>query len=107
MVTTEGGSGDSLEWLWLAAGIGEFSVGDKQVLGEGESSLWAREGSFNTPVFPQAHEWTAKADTVVWGRVGSAKIKMGLNRREKNALNTQPSYDLGAAVGRIAMSSLF
>ena len=34
-------------------------------------------------------------------------MKMVFNRREKNVFNTQPSYDLDAAVGRIAMSSYF
>jgi hypothetical protein len=50
---------------------------------------------------------SAKADTVNPGLVGLAKIKTVFSRREKNEFNSQFSYDLNAAVGRIAMSSLF
>lgn len=82
-LATAGETGDSTRRLWLAAGGGEFSVGDKQVL-RGELTLSWR-GVLNTRVFPQAHAQTTKADTVVWGCVGSTKIfkKMVFNRREK------------------------
>lgn len=55
---------------------------------------------------PRALAWTAKADCCPRA-CGFGKMKVVFSRRAKNVFNSQPSYDLDAAVGRIAMSSLF
>lgn len=98
MKDSENRRGQLGRWLWVAPGAGGFSGGETQVMG--------RESPSEQERGPWALAWTTKADCRPRA-CGLGEIKVVFSRRKKNVFNSQPSYDLDAAVGRIAMSSLF